>query len=201
MDVVVKNITLAIQRITLVPSEGVPYTRSAAPGRYVTLTDEEYAQVYPLDPKIWELADSIETPLPPDPPPCDTDICGPTGATGPTGPAGPAGTAGLNGELIATMNWRFEDAKLIWDDPMYVSYPGLTNDRNTISPGFATFLNDDDILYVQCNLDAGAASILTPQINPVDTVSPVTGLFILARRYGNNKMKLKLPVSEYLIQP
>ena len=197
MDVVVKNISTSIQRITIVPPIGVPYDRAAAPGRYVVLTDEEYALVEPLDPRIWELAaGEIDPPLP-DP---DEPAYGPTGPTGPTGPAGPVGSAGTTASLIATTNWRFTGIQLTWDDPMYVSYPGLTDGRNTIQPG-STTLNNNDILYVHANLTSGVDEILVPQVNPIDTVASVPELFIIARRYGNIYIQTQLPTGIYEIQP
>lgn len=195
-EIIYKNISDELQRVTIHLPTGVPFDRYAGPGRFLHLTPEEHAVVAPLNPNIWELADGSAIPPPPTPPPSNI------GPPGPQGPAGPAGVQGLGGQvgfLIATNAWGFVGSVLTWVDPMYVAYAGLTDGRNTILAG-STNIEDGEILYVHTNLDAGLDAILVPTVAAIESVPSVSNLFIILRRVGI-RIYTQMPVAIYTITP
>jgi hypothetical protein len=194
-EIIYKNISDDLQRVTIILSTGLPYDRYAGPGRFIHLTPEEHDVVAPLDPNIWELGDGSVVPPPVIPPP-DLGPPGPQGPPGPPGPQGPPGQAGL---LIALNTWGFVGSLLTWADPMYVALAGLSDGRNTIPAGSAT-VEDGEILYVYTNLDAGPNDNLTPMVAPIEAVVPVANLFIIMRRVGI-RIYTQMPVAIYTIQP
>lgn len=75
---------------------------------------------------------------------------------------------------------------LTWDADAFISIPGLTEGRNTISAGSATLANDGDVAYVNINRDAGADANLTVSVDAIEDLISTEDLVIIARRTGTD---------------
>ena len=111
---------------------------------------------------------------------------------------GPNGEQGLslvtNAKLVEGGNWSLsinttpdpDELTLAWSSDFYVSMPGRTNARNTVSAG-NVLLNPGQAAYVILNPLPGVTATLTPQVANIEDIDQnIPYLFIFARAFNTH---------------
>lgn len=84
-----------------------------------------------------------------------------------------------------TWAWNFTTKTLSWSSAAYISAPGMTKERNTITAGSSTMTTDGDCLYVNISRVSGGTSTDAVVSTSINTLSAGDAAFIIARRIGN----------------
>jgi hypothetical protein len=83
-------------------------------------------------------------------------------------------------------SWNVTSHTVSISSAAYIDVPGLNKTRNTISAGSFVLTDDGDVAYVNINRDAGAAAILTVNVDHISNVDADIDTLIIARRIGED---------------